>query len=179
MAFLHTRHRDKRLNEISVFQHSKFSDIRGNLWTTYDKNIDITLKDMTGFNFVHDKFAINRKGVLRGIHGDFTSWKLVTVIHGKVLQAVVDCRPNSKTFLRYTTFELDHENPQSILLPPGFGNAFLSITDDCVYHYKLAYFGEYTDADQQFTYRWNDARIGIEWPTKRPILSKRDELCEK
>jgi len=43
-----------------------------------------------------------------------------------------------------------------------------------VYHYKLAYEGDYIDADQQFTVAWNDPRLNIDWPTDDPILSARD-----
>ncbi|EHV9080061.1 dTDP-4-dehydrorhamnose 3,5-epimerase family protein, partial [Campylobacter jejuni] len=48
-----------------------------------------------------------------------------------------------------------------------------------VYYYKLAYEGEYMDAPDQFTYAWNDERIGIDWPTNTPILSDRDILATK
>ena len=44
-----------------------------------------------------------------------------------------------------------------------------------MYHYKLAYPGEYFDAEEQFSVKWNDAEIGIEWPSFSPILSERDK----
>lgn len=46
-------------------------------------------------------------------------------------------------------------------------------------YYKCAYLGEYMDAHDQFTYAWNDERIGIDWPTNSPILSERDILATK
>jgi dTDP-4-dehydrorhamnose 3,5-epimerase len=44
-----------------------------------------------------------------------------------------------------------------------------------MYHYKLAYQGEYLDAKDQFSVRWDDSRFGIEWPTDTPVLSDRDK----
>ena len=66
------------------------------------------------------------------------------------------------------------KNRVQILVPPGFGNSFFVHSDVAVYHYKLAYEGEYVDASEQFTVRWDDPTIGIKWPTDEPILSKRD-----
>ena len=59
-------------------------------------------------------------------------------------------------------------------LGSGFGNAFLVLTNDCVYSYKLAYNGKYRDAEDQFTLKWNNPEININWPISDPILSKRD-----
>ncbi|MCW1691076.1 dTDP-4-dehydrorhamnose 3,5-epimerase, partial [Campylobacter jejuni] len=42
--------------------------------------------------------------------------------------------------------------------------------ETAVYYYKCAYLGEYMDTPDQFTYAWNDERIGIDWPTNSPIL---------
>jgi len=67
------------------------------------------------------------------------------------------------------------QEPKLILIPPGFGNAFLVLSEYSIYNYKLAYRGDYNDYDKQFTYKWNDERIGIDWPLNNPILSKRDK----
>ena len=48
-------------------------------------------------------------------------------------------------------------------------------SDYSIYNYKLAYLGDYNDYDKQFTYKWNDDRIGINWPQTNPILSERDK----
>jgi dTDP-4-dehydrorhamnose 3,5-epimerase len=56
-----------------------------------------------------------------------------------------------------------------------FGNGFLVLSDHSVFHYKWAYEGEYADVGQQFTLKWNDERLGIDWPIDNPILQKRDK----
>ncbi|WP_300955833.1 dTDP-4-dehydrorhamnose 3,5-epimerase family protein, partial [Helicobacter rodentium] len=50
---------------------------------------------------------------------------------------------------------------------------------EAIYYYKCAYEGEYVDADSQFTYAWNDERIGINWGITNPILSQRDVLVTR
>ena len=62
-----------------------------------------------------------------------------------------------------------------MLLPPGFGNSFLVTSEAAMYHYKLAYIGDYVDAADQFSVRWDDPRLGIDWPVKNPTLSDRDK----
>ena len=83
-------------------------------------------------------------------------------------------RKESKTYLKHFSLILDGSSPKSVLIPPGFGNAFQVLSDNAVYNYKLAYSGDYIDADEQFTLKWNDERILIDWPIKNPILSSRD-----
>ena len=55
------------------------------------------------------------------------------------------------------------------------GNAYYVSSEIAVYHYKLAYKGDYIDAKKQFTIRWNDPKIKIDWPTQNPILQDRDK----
>lgn len=163
---------DARLPEVKIVSADSFSDHRGKIWTTYRD------QDFSGLGlpkFTHDKIVISRKNVLRGIHGDFKTWKLVSCLHGSVEQAVVDCRPDSSSYKKWSKYKLEGGKGKSILIPPGFGNAFLVVSKDAsIYNYKLAYEGEYFDGDQQFTYLWNDKSIGIDWSVSEPILSIRD-----
>ena len=175
MTFLRNFIKSEIFPEILQCEHSKFEDFRGSLWTTFDKDFFSGIKVCEALDFTHDKFAFSKKSVIRGIHGDHKSYKLITPVFGKIFQVVVDCRKNSKNYLKHQAFMLDANKPTSILLPPGFGNAFCALSDSTVYHYKLAYPGSYADADEQFTYKWDDTRIAIKWPVMHPILSKRDE----
>ena len=161
-------------SEVKIIKPDVFKDNRGFLFTDY---LDSYFKEefTPSRNLVHSKNAYNNAKVLRGIHGDFDSYKLVECLYGEIYQVVVDCRENSPTFLKHDSFILNYLNPKMILMPPGFGNAFLVLSDNAVYNYKLAYSGSYNDYDKQFTYKWNDKRININWPIKDPILSNRDK----
>ena len=155
--------------KIKKIKNSVFKDNRGFYWTTWKKG---TLKKIT---FNHDKFSISKKNVLRGIHCDFKSWKLVTCVFGKIFFVAVDMRKNTKNYLKYKTWILTHDKPTSILIPPFYANAHLCLSKSCVFHYKWSYKGKYIDAAKQKSYCWNDPKIKIKWPIKKPILSKRDK----
>uniref|UniRef100_UPI004048A433 dTDP-4-dehydrorhamnose 3,5-epimerase family protein n=1 Tax=Algoriphagus sp. TaxID=1872435 RepID=UPI004048A433 len=150
-----------------------FKDDRGLLFTTFLKGKFNTL--FPGLDFVHDKFAANTaKGTLRGIHGDDKSWKLVSILHGSAYQVVVDRRKESSTFGKVYDCILSADKPTALLLPPGCGNGFQTLEHNTLYHYKLAYSGQYNDAENQFTIPWDSDTLNINWPIKNPILSKRD-----
>lgn len=159
---------------VKIISPSVHNDERGTLFTTFYKDVYSDIIP-TELEFKHDKFAKTLNRVLRGIHGDTKSWKLVTAVFGEITQVVVDNREESPTYNKWQSFKIDGNNPKLILLPPGVGNAFYVHSDIAVYHYKLAYKGEYFDAKDQFTIKWNDPSIGIEWPDINPILSNRDK----
>ena len=164
----------KVIPDVTIIEPSVFTDDRGSIYTSFLEPV-VQKYIPRGLSFKHDKFSMSKKEVLRGLHGDANTWKLVSCVYGKIFQVVVDMRPNSRTFLKYVTFDLDGKNNKSILIPPMFANGFQVLSEDAVYHYKLAYSGEYQDADQQFVVKWNDPRLNIEWPGVSPILQKRDK----
>ncbi|EJD4395077.1 dTDP-4-dehydrorhamnose 3,5-epimerase family protein [Campylobacter jejuni] len=168
----------KILKGVYIITPNKFRDLRGEIWTAFtDEYLSKLVPD--GIKFKHDKFINSHFNVLRGIHGDVKTYKLVTCVYGEVHQVVVDCRKDSPTYLKWEKFIISYKNQQLILLPPNMGNAHYVSSESAVYYYKCAYLGEYMDAHDQFTYAWNDERIGIDWPTNSPILSERDILATK
>lgn len=157
------------ISGVQIITYDKFEENRGNIWTTF-------VDDVTPIKFHHDKFSISNFNVLRGIHGDNKSTKLVTAVYGEILQVVVDCRQSSKTYREYISVLINRSNPCSVLIPPGCGNAYYVQSEQAVYHYKLSYPGDYIDAQDQFTFRFDDPIFGIKWPTLNPILSTRDNI---
>jgi len=174
MSFNFQLHECSIISDVYIFQPNSFKDLRGKLWSSFQSEAFTRLLNIQ-LNFNHDKFALNKKNVLRGIHGDFHSWKLVTVVSGSVFQVYVDNRKDSKTYLKHASCELDDISNKMILLPPGVGNGFLALTDNTIYNYKLSYSGEYKDFNDQFTLKWNDPELCISWPTNKPLLSNRDK----
>lgn len=162
------------VKDVKIITPSLHNDERGTLYTTFYKEIynELIPNDI---EFKHDKFALTFHRVLRGIHGDNKSWKLVTAVYGEIIQVVVDNRIESPTYKKWESFNISGLQPKLILLPPGVGNAFYVNSHEALYHYKLAYSGEYFDAEDQFTLKWNDPELAIEWPDDNPILSNRDK----
>ena len=158
------------IKKIKIQKGTNFKDKRGLLWTSWKKN----KKDKIIFN--HDKFSISKKKVLRGLHYDNKTWKLISCVYGKVFFVVVDCRKKSKNFLKTFSFILNSKENVQILVPPNFANGHLCLSKECVFHYKLSYKGRYSDVDSQKNLKWNDKRLKIKWPIKKNIiLSNRDK----
>jgi dTDP-4-dehydrorhamnose 3,5-epimerase len=87
--------------------------------------------------------------------------------------AVVNYDKESPQYRQWETFILSERNCQQVLVPPKFANGHLVLSDRAVFSYKQS---TYYSGGTQFTVKWNDPEVGIWWPVKEPILSKRDEL---
>lgn len=164
-----------KIQGVYIITPSVATDNRGNIYTSFLKEaIDKLLPN--GLYFKHDKFSLSKQNVLRGIHGDTKSYKFVSCVYGEILQVVVDMREKSPTYLQYEKFHISQNSQKFILIPPNMGNAYFVKSKEAVYHYKLAYNGEYIDAPQQFSFAYNDEKIGIDWELNgiKPILSNRD-----
>ena len=156
--------------EVQVFEPSVFTDYRGEIWTSYHR--DTFPKDL---DFMHDKYSTSRRCVLRGIHGDHKTWKMVSCLYGELYFVVVDNRPESKTYLQWRWMILNEKSRKQVLLPPGFGNAFYVLSPRSLFSYKLHYPGDYSGVREQFTLKWDDPRLNIDWPSSSPVLQPRDK----
>jgi dTDP-4-dehydrorhamnose 3,5-epimerase len=154
--------------EVKIFQPSSFEDYRGELYTLFNQ-------DEHELVFNHDKVAISKQHVLRGLHGDDKAWKLITCLEGEIYLVVVDNRPGSQNYLKWDWIILTANNKKQILVPPMFANGHLVLSKSSTFFYKWSYPGEYPDVKDQFSLKWNDPRIGIQWPINNPILSNRDK----
>ena len=146
-----------------------FEDHRGCYVETYsyskykEKGIDII--------FVQDDYSRSCRNVLRGLHGDEKTWKLISCPYGRLYLAVVNCDPESAHFGKWEGFTLSESNRQQVLIPPKHGNGHLILSEEAIFSYKQS--EEYAP-DSQFSYRWDDPRFNIWWPISAPILSRRD-----
>ena len=111
--------------------------------------------------------------MLRGIHGDFKTWKLVTCLMGKFMLLVVNNKKTDKQYKKWEKFTLSEKNNVQILIPPGFGNAHYVESKKAIFHYKQS---TLYDRKSQFTINWQNKEFNFRWPKKiRPIMSKRDK----
>ena len=154
--------------EVKVFQPSSFEDYRGELYTVFNQ-------DEHELVFNHDNVAVSRQHVLRGIHGDSKATKLITCLSGTIYFVVVDNRPESPNYLKWDSIVLSETNRKQVLVPPMFANGHLVLSSEAVFFYKWSYPGDYPDVKDQFSLKWNDPKIGIQWPINNPILSNRDK----
>ena len=124
-------------------------------------------------DFIQDDISVSKKNVLRGIHGDQKTWKLISCLEGEFYLVVVNNDQNSPQYKRWESFTLSEQNRIQILVPPKFGNGHLVLSERAIFHYKQ---NTYYNPKSQFTILWNDPEYSIKWPTTNPVLSKRDEI---
>lgn len=158
------------LDGVLLIKPSVFEDHRGQYAETY--NEELYRKNGIGVKFVQDDISVSTRDVLKGIHGDSETWKLVSCLHGKFYLVVVNCDTGSKNFGQWQSFVLSDVNRWQVLVPPKHGNGHLILSDLAIFHYKQS---TYYNPRGQFTYRWDDPKFNIWWPIKNPILSRRDE----
>jgi dTDP-4-dehydrorhamnose 3,5-epimerase len=115
------------------------------------------------------------KGTLRGIHYQLApkaETKIVRCIKGSLYDVIVDLRPNSPTFLKWFGATLSAENRTMMFVPKGFGHAFLTLEEDTEALYLVT---EFYAPEHERGMRWNDPKIGIEWPIEPVIISDKDK----
>ena len=160
------------LNGVLKIKLDAFKDYRGIYLETYNKKIYKKLKNK--INFVQDDISVSKKRVLRGIHGDRKTWKLISCLQGSFYLLVVNNIKKHKQFKNYQFFKLSEKEFDQILIPPGFGNAHYVTSKKAIFHYKQS---TYYNIKSQFTINWKDKDFKFKWPKNvKPILSKRDKL---
>lgn len=146
-----------------------FEDWRGEYVELYNRRLyqdaGITI------DFVQDDISTSSRHVLRGLHGDGETWKLVSCLSGRFYLAVINWDPDSPQYRQWTSFTLSEKNRQQVLIPPRFGNGHVVLSEQATFHYKQT---SYYNRAGQFTLKWNDPELGIWWPVPNPLVSQRD-----
>ena len=160
-----------KLRGVLLIHLDCFKDHRGEYVETYNEKI--YKSNNIGIKFVQDDYSMSKKNVLRGMHGDDTTWKLISCPFGRIYLVIANCNISSASFGKWQSFILSDKKKFQVLVPPQYGVAHLILSDRAIFHYKQS---TYYNPLKQFTYTWNDPRFKIRWPVKRPILSKRDTV---
>lgn len=128
--------------------------------------------------FVQENHSRSGKNVLRGMHFTKNSpqAQIVTVIHGRIFDVVVDIRKNSPTFGKWFGTELNDQGPRQIYMAHGFAHCFCVLSDYADLHYKVS---QRYEASDEGGLIWNDRDVNINWPIKDPVISARDQRHQK
>jgi dTDP-4-dehydrorhamnose 3,5-epimerase len=159
------------LHGVCVIEPKVFGDARGYFLETWNHR---------GFasaglevDFVQDNLSYSGRGTLRGLHfqNPHPQGKLVTVLAGEVFDVVVDVRVESPTFGRWIGITLSAENRRQLYVPPGFAHGFCVTGESALFAYKCS---DYYSPRDEVTLAWDDPDLGIDWPTREPVLSEKD-----
>ena len=153
---------------LNVLNGIKFNDSRGYFREVYLEKLFKKKK------FIFWCMSKSKKNVLRGMHIQTKNpqEKVISVIKGEIFDVVIDCRKNSKTFGKYFKIILSENNCKSLLIPAGFAHGFLALKKENIIFYGNS---KYRSAKSEFTIKWNDSKINIDWPINDPILQPRDK----
>ena len=123
-----------KLSGVYIVKLSAHEDERGNFYETYNEEayraVGLTAK------FVQDDVSVSRQGVLKGMHGDSGTYKLVQCVYGEVYAVILNCDESSSEFGRWEAFTLSADNKHQLYIPPMYGNGYYVMSDMAVYTYK-------------------------------------------
>lgn len=162
---------ETRLSGVLIVEPRVFGDERGFFYESYhaERYRDAGIPTA----FVQDNLSLSRRGTLRGLHLQHPNGqaKLVSVLQGEVYDAAVDVRVGSPHFGQWTGAVLSAENRRQLYIPSGFAHGFCVLSEQALFSYKCS---ELYHPECEMTVKWDDPRIGIEWPVDQPLLSAKD-----
>ena len=164
----------KRLSipDVILVEPQSFSDDRGFFFESF-KESDFFANGIDK-KFVQDNFSHSVNGVIRGLHfqkAPKAQAKLVTVLKGKIFDVAVDIRKNSPTYGKWVSEILSGDTHNLLYVPEGFAHGFCVISDEADVLYKVS--NEYSQEHER-SIIWNDPKLDIQWPIKKPIISNKD-----
>ena len=157
-----------KFSELKVIQSKNYRDSRGFFKEDFKK------KFFKNKKFVFGCVSSSKKNVIRGLHlqTKFSQGKYLSVLKGSIFDVAVDLRKDSNTFGKYFKIILSDNNAKSLFIPAGFAHGFLGLKKENIIYYLNT---NYRSAKHEIGLLWNDKNLKIKWPTKRPIVSKKDK----
>jgi len=151
-----------------IIKSTIFKDRRGYLRETFRNNL------FNKIRFPFDVMSFSKKNVLRGLHiqTNKSQAKIITVTYGKIFDVAVDLRKKSKNFGKYIGVIISDKSDFSFYIPAGFAHGFMCLSKTCTVNYKCS---NYRDANSEKTLNWDDKKVNIKWPNRKPILSVKDK----
>ena len=158
-----------------LFQRQVFLDDRGSFEMLFQETIfRAHFHDFPQIRQINGIRA--KRGALRGFHAskiNVNHWKVVTCVKGKVLDAMIDLRTESSSFGKVRFAEIDEKSGLSLVIPPGFGHAVQSLTED-----SLTIYGTNIEYENNEEFEVNP--IAGDWSPnwiQPTILSDRDRMA--
>ncbi len=112
---------------------------------------------------------------LRGFHYQLephAEGKTISCLGGAVYDIVVDLRKDSKTYLKWESVILDSNERNSLYVPPGCANAFLTVKSKTIVHY---YMSELFTPNSYQGFSYEDPKFSFVWPAEPKIISDKDK----
>jgi dTDP-4-dehydrorhamnose 3,5-epimerase len=163
------------LNGAYLVEIEPIEDERGYFARTWSRQEFIDL----GFEPEFIQYSIShnhKKGTLRGMHfqiAPFQEMKIVQCTRGSILDVIIDLRPESVTYGRWTGVELSADNRCMLYIPKCFAHGFQTLEDNTDVSYRIT---NHYSPEHARGYRYDDPAFGIEWPLPVSVISERDKI---
>jgi len=166
---------NRYLGDVVVLVPEVFQDSRGFFMETF--RTDQFEEHGLPSDFVQDNHSRSAKGVVRGLHfqWDPPMGKLMRVTMGSAFLVAVDIRKGSPTLGQWSGVEASAENRRQVWAPAGFARGFCVLSDFAEIQYKCT--GLYNHQGESGI-RWDDPRIGVQWPDTGHSLSDKDRKAQ-
>ena len=157
-----------------VLEPRIFADERGYFFESF--NSQTFENNGLAFDWVQDNQSHSTHGVIRGLHFQkppHAQTKLIRVLRGEILDAVVDLRHKSPTYGKSFSVVLSSQNNLQLLVPKGFAHGFSVLSEEADVMYKCdAFYNKEAESGILF----NDSQLGIDWKVEQDkmVVSEKD-----
>lgn len=168
----------------SIFKKTHIQKISGvkvtKTGTNYDKRGSTRNlhSDFLDTGYIHVRKALysisNSEGTVRGLHiqrSPHEENKLVTCLVGAVFDVVLDLRPDSESFMCYSSLVLEAGEATGLFLPRGLAHGFQTLEPNTSVLYLID--REY-DSRNLVSINPFDPELNISWPKEVSVVSERD-----
>ena len=165
---------DTPLHGCFIYEPRIFNDARGYFFESYSSRV-FSEKNIIQ-SFVQDNQSYSCYGVIRGLHyqkGEHAQSKLVRVLQGRIIDAVVDLRVGSPSFGKSFAIELSSENKKQLFVPKGFAHGFSVVSETAEISYKC---DQFYDKASEGGVLFSDPGLKIDWgiPHEKALVSEKD-----
>jgi dTDP-4-dehydrorhamnose 3,5-epimerase len=160
-----------KFDRLFIINKNPFRDSRGSFVRDFCK------KKLKKLNFKIKQVNISfnkKKYTLRGFHYQkkpFEEDKIITCLSGAIINISIDLRKSSRTYLKIFKKKLSEKNNQSIHIPKGFANAYLTLMSNTKILY---YMSQYYIPKKGLGIRYDDNFFSIKWPNTPRVISNKD-----
>jgi dTDP-4-dehydrorhamnose 3,5-epimerase len=156
----------ERIQGVYIVPLKQFADDRGYFFESFRKSWVPGVAEM-----IQGNVSFSKAGVLRGLHYHLKQADFWLVPQGHVRAALYDMRPSSPTRGASQIQELGEKHPFGLYIPRGVAHGFFTLAPSMMTYLVDNY---YDNTDERGI-RWDDPALGIDWGTRDPIVSGRDQ----
>lgn len=165
---------DQKIQGVYIIKPEPFEDHRGMLRRHFCQN-EFKAKGL--FSEVRQTNVSEnfKQYTLRGFHYQIEpkrEAKVLSCLRGSIYDIIVDLRPKSSTYLQWESFQLSADSRESLYVPEGCANAWMTTEDNTAIFY---YHSEFFSPGFEGGIRYNDPLFNFKWPHEPVVMSDKDK----